>query len=464
MYDKLTALDIFVFFFILFLTLLAVLYGETRKQRNLSQRESVLDLLLLGRKLTLPLFIMNLVSTWYGGIFGVTQIAFESGIYNFLTQGIFWYVTYLIFAFFLVDKLRKYPAITLPDLVGQMFGPKSKRVSVFFNFFNVLPISYALSVGLFLQAIFGGELWACVFAGTMAVVLYSLAGGFRAVVYSDLVQFFVMCISVAVVIFFCYTGFGGLSFLKQNLPATHFDWMGGHSLAMTMVWGLIALSTLVDPSFYQRVFAADSTATAKKGILISTLIWIVFDLCTTAGGLYARALYPNVNSGQAYLHLIMEVVPSGFRGFILSGILATIISTLDSFLFIAGTTLSFDLVNSQKKWKVLPHHLSVIFTGIFTCVLALSFEGSIKDIWKALGSYSAGCLLLPLMLGHFFPRKISDRAFVYSTLTGAISITTWRVFNLSNLWMEVDALYIGFISTGFMLALCYHFKQSVQSN
>ena len=47
----------------------------------------------MGRKLTLPLFIATLVATWYGGIFGVAQIAFENGIYNFVTQGFFWYIS-----------------------------------------------------------------------------------------------------------------------------------------------------------------------------------------------------------------------------------------------------------------------------------------------------------------------------------------------------------------------------------
>ncbi len=450
LWQKLTFLDLFVFFLILLFTGLAVWYGESKKKQNLSEKNSVLDLLLLGRQLTLPLFVANLVSTWYGGILGVTQISFQSGIYNFLTQGVFWYITYLLFAFFLVDKLRKYDAVTLPHLVGQMFGPRSEKISALFNFFNILPISYALSVGIFLQMLFGGELWAMTLVGTMSVVLYMLAGGFRAVVYSDLVQFTVMCTSVLIVVLFCLSTYGGISFLQQHLPSSHFAWLGGHSISTTLVWGLIALATLVDPSFYQRVFAANTTRTAKLGIFISTGVWILFDLCTTAGGLYARALYPNADSGQAYLVLVMEVLPSGFRGFVLAGILATIVSTLDSFIFIAGTTLSFDLLPKKFRWKILPHHVSVIFSGLLTVALSLVFSGGIKDIWKTLGSYSAGCLLLPLMLAHLKPKIISDNFFVISSLTSAIVISYWRFGNLPNDYMGIDPLYVG-LGTSFIL-------------
>lgn len=452
LWHKLSPIDLIIFILIIILTLLAIWYGHARKKKDLTEKESVLDLLLMGRKLTLPLFIANLVSTWYGGIFGVTQISFESGIYNFLTQGIFWYLTYIIFALFLVEKLRKYQAVTLPELVGLMFGPRSKKVSIFFNFFNIIPISYALSVGLFLQIIFGGELFIMVFAGTMCVVIYSLFGGFRAVVYSDLIQFTVMCSSVVVVAYCCLTQFGGLSFLKANLPESHFSWLGGHSIGTTLVWGLIALSTLVDPSFYQRVFAADRTSTAKIGILISTLIWIIFDFCTTAGGLYARALYPNAASDQAYIILIMDVLPDGWKGFVLSGILATIISTLDSFLFIAATTISFDLMPKKLRWKIYPHHISVIFTGLLTCILAISFTGGVKEIWKTLGSYSAGCLLIPIMIGHIFPKKISDNLFVISSIMGAIGITLWRIVLRPRLLIDLDEIYVGiFITSSIIL-------------
>ena len=95
----------------------------------------------MGRQLTLPLFVATLVATWYGGIFGISEITFNYGIYNFVTQGIFWYAAYLIFAFFITDKIARYNSMTLPDLTGQMFGPKSAKVSAVFTFFYITPVA-----------------------------------------------------------------------------------------------------------------------------------------------------------------------------------------------------------------------------------------------------------------------------------------------------------------------------------
>ena len=56
------------------------------------------EFLMAGRKLTLPLFIATLVSTFYGGIFGIAEFVASFGLGAWLTQGIFWYIVYFIFS------------------------------------------------------------------------------------------------------------------------------------------------------------------------------------------------------------------------------------------------------------------------------------------------------------------------------------------------------------------------------
>jgi SSS family solute:Na+ symporter len=444
--DFLSVADFLIFAFIMVLSAVVVAWGN-RLKKNVTEETSLLEYLVMGRTLTLPLFTATLVASWYGGIFGVTEIAFQSGVYNFLTQGVFWYVTYLIFAFFLVDKVRGSQAMTLPELVGKNFGPYSARVAGVFNFFNILPVAYVMSVGLFLQILFGGQLLWCTVIGAGFVTLYSMWGGLRAVVFSDIVQFVVMCASVALVAGVSVAHFGGMDFLHAHLPATHFDATGGHSWSETLVWGFIALGTLVDPNFYQKCFAANKPRTAKIGILISTLIWCVFDLCTTLGGMYARAVVPEAQSNHAYLIYALQLLPPGWRGFFLAGVLSTVLSTLDAFFFIASNTLSYDLGPKRFKNKIAYGHFCTVLVCAFAVGLSLFFSGSVKSAWKTLGSYSAGCLLIPMMIGFWRPGFISDRVFVLGTLSGAVGITYWRLTEHAGFWANVDDLYAGLAFT-----------------
>jgi SSS family solute:Na+ symporter len=456
--DYVTLPDLVVFFSILTLTFAAAFLANRLRRTTAVGDVGMLDYLIMGRGLTLPLFVATLVSTWYGGIFGVTEIAFESGVYNFVTQGAFWYAAYLVFAFFLADRLRAYDAVTLPELAGRFFGPKSEKLAGVFNFFNILPVAYVISIGLFIQMIFGGTLLVCTAAGTVAIAFYSMWGGLRSVVFSDVVQFAVMCLSVLTVALFCAGKFGGIGFLRANLPATHFDATGGHSWAETLVWGFIAMETLVDPSFYQRCFAAKNPRTAKIGILISTAVWCGFDICTTLGGMYARAVIPTADPTRAYPVLAMQILPAGFRGFFLAGILATILSTLDSFLFVASNTVSYDLAPVRWRKSVAFGHASTLFSALAAVGVAAVFSGSIKDAWKTIGSYSAGCLLLPMMLGFLRPGWVSDRGFVLGTLLGAAGITYWCYAEHAGFFTNVDGLYVGLACTCAGLAIAKALK------
>lgn len=443
-----TMADWIVFFAVLAATLASVLYGQSLKSKlSETEKNSTVELLLMGRRLTLPIFVATLVATWYGGIFGVTALTFEKGIYNFLTQGVFWYLSYLIFALFLVKKIRQHEAMTIAGLAGKMFGPKAERLTACLNFLNLLPLAYTISLGLFLQAIFGGSLLLNTTLGVAFVTVWSLWGGFRAVVFSDLVQFVFMILGVILVVVFAWAQMGNPMTLVDKLPATHFDWTGGESIGTTMVWGFIALSTLVDPNFYQRCLAADTEKVAKNGILISTVIWFLFDCCTTLGALYARAALPDANPQHAYLQFSMQLVPAGVRGLILAGILATILSTLDAYLFNAATCLSYDLITFKNKFKIWHHHIALIFVAVISILLGIQFEGDVVGVWKTLGSFSAACLLFPLIIGQWLPGAISQKQFCWAVSLGCFGIVSWKALNHFYGISELDEFYIGLLLT-----------------
>ena len=67
------------------------------------QGDDLENYFLAGRKLTLPLFVATLVSTWYGNLLSMGELAFKQGLVMWLTQGIFWYFAYFFVAFFFLD-------------------------------------------------------------------------------------------------------------------------------------------------------------------------------------------------------------------------------------------------------------------------------------------------------------------------------------------------------------------------
>ncbi|MCY4381138.1 MAG: sodium:solute symporter family protein [Proteobacteria bacterium] len=429
LFFQLSWLDGLVFFVILAITYSAAILGRSYFFKT--SDHSPLQIILLGRRLTLPLFVATLVATWYGGVLGVTEISYQHGIFNFVTQGVFWYVSYLCIAFFVVPRLRASGAITLPELVRKKFGPRAETVASLFNLSNILPITYIFSCGLLLDALFHIGVMPGAFLGVVIVLGYGLLGGLRSIILSDLIQCVVMVVAVYAVFLLSWHKFGGWGYLKAELPSHYFEITGGQSVGTLLVWGFIAFSTLVDPNFYNRIFAASSDKVARTGILIATVIWLLIDIATTAGGMYAATQLKGAEPSEAYLIYAINLLPPGMKGLFLAGIIAAILSTMDSYLFLASSTVSYDLQKKASNFR-LSYAKNLVLVAIISFVLAMFFTSDtpgaqgIKGIWKTFGSYSAGCMLIPMMIGLFSTRHFRDIHFLIATITSAISMTLWR--------------------------------------
>jgi len=455
--SELQLLDWLIFGMACGICILLVIYGYRTKNKilkNTAQSNSLLEYLLMGRQLTLPLFVTTLVATWYGNIFGVTQIAFEQGIYNLFTQGIFWYITYIIFALFIVKKIRQYNVITLPELVKKIYGPHSAYLAAILVFFKTLPIPYAISMGLLLQCFLPITLMQSTIIGVMLIAVYTISGGLRTIVYSDVALFIIMCLGVSCVLFFSIINFGGLAFLQAHLSPHYFKICGTHSLSSTLTWFFIACSTtFISPAFYQRCLAAMSDQVAIKGILISTVIWFLFDICTTFGAMYAKVLIPQADSLRAYIIYGIQLLPPGFKGLFLASIAASIIATLESFLFIASNILFYDLNIIKVKNLKIKHFTAIIISATLTIIISLFFEGKIENSWLTLKGYFSVCLLLPIILGYIYPQYATDSLFIYNCIISCSILTLWK-YLFKHKYPSIEPLYIGYLTT--CIVFMYH--------
>ena len=82
--------------------------------------------------------------------------------------------------------------------------------------------------------------------------------------------------------------------------------------------------------------------------------------------------------------------------------------------------------------------------------MAMLLNGSFKEIWITLGSYFSACLLVPILVGYIYPKRISDNLFVCSALCSAGVMTVWKLWPLSGVWAQIDGFYIG-VSTSILI-------------
>lgn len=374
-----------------------------------SPPSGAVDYIVAGRRLTLPAFTASLVTTWYGGILGVGEYTWSHGVSNWLVFGVPYYLYAGVFALFLAGRARRSQALTVPDLLERSYGRPVALTGAVVLFLMTAPAAYVLMLGVLLNFATGWPLWVGVVLGTALSVGYVFRGGLRAVVATDIVQFFLMFLGFLVLVPVCVKTYGGWDFLQGNLPPAHLKWDGGLGVQAVAVWYFIALATLVEPAFYQRCYAARSEKVARGGIAAAIGLWLVFDFLTTTAGLYARAALPDLaDPVQAFPALAARVLPGFWQGVFMVGLLATIMSTIDSYAFIAAVTLGRDVIG---RWRgqtgggeaedanLSAIRWSLLATAVLAVALAL-VSGSVVALWKTLGSVGTPVLLLPLMLAH----------------------------------------------------------------
>jgi len=411
------------------------------------------DYFLAGRRLTLPIFVATLVSTWYGGLLGVGELSFSYGFVNWIINGFFWYLVYLFFAFFLANRIRRTKLYTIPDQLERFYDKKSRFLGAIFNFIMVSPAPYILSLGIIFNFLFGLELWITILIVAFVMIFYTIRGGFVGVVYTDIIQFILMMIGVAILIPIAVQTYGGFDFLTNALSnpnlalgyidtTQHLTLTGTQTTQWILIWGFIAFWTLADPGFYQRCYAAKDDKIPKRGILASIGFWLLFDICTTFTGIYAVAasqagLLEVESALTSYLSIAGALLPVGLLGLFLTGLIATVMSTADSFTFLGAMNISHDLYknifkkDATEKQVIRATKIGIIITVGFAIVLSLYFT-SIVDMWYYIGTVGISAMIVPILFGFFYKKRLSPLAGITSMIAGSTTSLIWIAHGYAN--------------------------------
>jgi solute:Na+ symporter, SSS family len=418
------------------------------------------DFVIAGRNVAMPAFIMSLVSAWYGGILGVSEYSYTYGLSNWFVFGFPYYIHAALFAFFLSKRARHSRLYSIPDKLEEAYGTGAARVAALTIFLVIMPSAYLLMLGKLLAWLFGWPYWIALLVGTIFSTVYVYFGGLRSVTGTDTLQFILMYAGFIVMVFVLHHNFGGISFLKQNVPAALFTPTGGQPFGAVFVWYFIASTTLIEPLFYERTYAARSEKIVLPGILICVVCWAIFDFMTTATGLYARALLPpgTVHS-LAFPLLAQSVLPPGLFGLFFVALLATVISTIDAYSFLAASALGRDVIwkSFGSDPRQIPTYIRrALFAATVCAFLVASASDSVVAVWHAVGSVAAPVLLLPT-LGAWSVRYRFPKGWVVpSMIVSGVVALVWRLLPvvLGGVYpLGIEPIYIGLvISTAFYLA------------
>jgi sodium/proline symporter len=386
-------------------------------------------------------------SSWF--LLGLPGAAYAAGFTTFwsvigIAFGIF--CSWVFLAVPLRRQTEKYGAITIPDYFEARFNDQTRLLRVV----SMLIIIFFYTLYVAAQFVGGGKLLNAAFdldparglvITALIVMLYTLLGGFLAVVWTDVVQGIMMAIVAFILPIVGIIKLGGpivlldklqplgADFLAMNAGETGAAFVFGVMLG-SLAWGL---GYLGQPHLLTRYMAIRSVGQIRRGTLIA-MIWVLIAYWGAAmvGVVGAGTFETTLADQEQVMPLLAKyLLPGWIAGLMLAGAIAAMMSTADSQLIIVTSSIVEDvyvkLLNfkSSPRRLVLLSRLATVLVSAVALVLAFRNQDLIFDLvsyaWSGLGSSFGPPLLLSLRW-----KRTTAAGAIAGMLAGTISNIVWK--------------------------------------
>ena len=404
------------------------------------------------------------MSSWL--LLGLPGVAYISGVadaaWTAIGLAVGTYLNWLIVA----RRIRAYTAhthsITVPDFFSKRYGDKRNILSciaalVIIIFFVPYTASGFAACGKLFRSLFGVDYMAAMLLSAVVIVGYTVLGGFMAASMTDLIQSVVMTMALIVVFAFGVSAAGGLGAVAENARALpgylrltqSYDVASGAAnpygaltIVSTLAWGLGYFGM---PHILLRFMAIENAGKLKLSRRVAS-VWVVISMAAAVligvvGNAISKAgaieTFTTGSEAETIIIRIADLIASHgwlaalVGGVILAGILAATMSTADSQLLAAASSVSQNLfrdflhIKMSERAAMIVARTSVVVISIVAAFIAADPNSSVFNIvsfaWAGFGAAFGPVVLLAL-----FWRRSTGKGALAGMVAGGAMVFIWK--------------------------------------
>ena len=399
------------------------------------------DYMVAGRRMGLFMVAFSLSANNIGGgcTTGLAQKAFGDW-----GMSACWYVLAASIAMiplaYFAPKIRKTMAVTIPEVVGRRFGKFSSNFTAILSVLSLfcLTSSQIAASGSVINALIPSiPLNVCLIFAGLVIIFYTTMGGMIADQISDLVQFLIILVGLAIATPIVLKDAGGWQAISAKLPEAKLDFT---AIGWATIIGYIfnyCCTVLAGPEMVSRFETAKDEKTARNASLLSAVLMAAMSIFPTLLGLAAFALKDSIpgmaeNGANAMMMVTGKYAPGLVTGMISAAIICATMSSADSNLLCMSTMVINDLYPGLGGKKKLSEKQTIFATRACNVVAALVamlislFGVSIVTMNTfAFGIRCAGPFAA-YGLGLVVPKATKNSGLI-SILTGTAAFIAWQL-------------------------------------
>lgn len=374
-------------------------------------------------------------------------------------------VGYIVGSVFFGRYLRRSNVMTIPQYFGKRFdSPALKMLSTITGAFIMLvySLSAVQGIGTLMSAVTQIEYNTCIVIVVAVFTLITVFSGAKGVLITDTIMFAVFSVATIIGAAFIAIKAGGWSNTVSEMaayqPIPGILSAGGNpdyfypTTTENMIWavgyGIAWMAVLmVAPWQSSRYLMAKNEHTViRSGIIASVSVFLIEFLMCMAG-VFTQKLNPGMERpSEALIWASLNLMPAILGIVVLSGVLASGISSATTFLSLIGSNITNDIMNIQnERKKVVYGRLVILLVGIIICLLCILQPPQIFWI-TYLGATIVACSWLPVAIASVWSKRITKTGAFWGMLTGFVVSSAMKIYTSAAgilLPIYLDPFFVG---------------------
>ncbi len=402
------------------------------------QRKNAEDYFLAGRgvgwfAIGAALFASNISSEHFIGLAGTgASSGMAVGHFEWLACLIVLVLGWVFAPFYL-----KSGVFTMPEFLEKRYGPASRWYLTIISILGYVLTKVSVTLfagGLLLHTLLGWDMVTSAIVLLLATGLYTIIGGLAAVIYTELIQTFILIGGAVILTLMGLHEAGGVTAVRDAVPPDFwsmfkpmnhpdFPWTG--ILLGAPILGIWYWCT--DQFIVQRVLSAKGLDHARSGSIFAGYLKILPVFILVMPGIIARALYPDIAGDEAYPALVSRLLPAGLKGIVIASLLAALMSSLASCFNSASTLFTIDIFrklrpDASEKKLVLVGRIStgfLVLLGLMWVPFISHLSSQLYIYLQSVQAYISPPIAAVFLFGVFWTRANSKGAFA-ALMTGLV--------------------------------------------
>ncbi|KIE04256.1 hypothetical protein NF27_IP00240 [Candidatus Jidaibacter acanthamoeba] len=345
----------------------------------------------------------------------------------------------LIIAYFIAPRMERFFGfVSVGEIMGRLYGENARIITGISGALLCTGrmAAQVLALGYISSYFFNIDEKFAIILGSLIVTISSAFGGIKAIVYTDVLQFIIIIITIPIILSIGIQEVGGYKELISSLPWDKKTIFPSSDMFKKYFFVFLYMALpLLSPPFVQRMLMAGNIDQIKKSFISTAIIDFIFTTIAGFIGLITLKLYPSIDPNHAFLKLVNTLTPIGIKGLVIIGLLSILMSTADAYLNMISISLVNDVakplkLNLSTKKELLYTRILTVFVGILAALIALNFK-NIFELAIYATNFWGPIIVAPLLLG-IFGIKGNYKSFIYGATAGLSVFIMWEVLKLKD--------------------------------